>query len=94
MACRVTSYVQRPNMYAIVEFEERKCAVVPLNWLIDEQQKCHWPRTVRSQLFENMVKACKEPACSWPKYDVIKIIEVIGNFVDFPLCQFTKCKFI
>lgn len=57
-------------MYAVVEFEGRKCAVVPLNWLTEEQQKCYWPKSSAGSTFEKRVISLKEPASTWQK-DVI-----------------------
>lgn len=70
-------------MFGIVEFEHRNCAVVPLNWLIDDEKQCYWPRASSKQAFEKMVVTCKQAANSWPKYPVVKIFNVTGMYAVF-----------
>ncbi|XP_063919115.1 uncharacterized protein LOC135134383 isoform X2 [Zophobas morio] len=69
-------------MYAVVEFEDRKCAVVPLNWLLEDQQMCYWPRAATPQQFDKMISTCKEPLRSWPKYKVINVTDIKADYDD------------
>lgn len=66
-------------MYAVLEFEKRNCGVVPLT---DDEKKCYWPKSVTNKVFEDMVQGCTEAPPSWPKYNIIKIIQITGNFIN------------
>ncbi|CAH0549693.1 unnamed protein product [Brassicogethes aeneus] len=69
------------KMYAVVEFEGRKCSVVPINWLADEQKYCYWPKgNISSRNFDEIVQSCRKPEASWKKYRLIKIFKITDDF--------------
>ncbi|KAJ8930646.1 hypothetical protein NQ314_016561 [Rhamnusium bicolor] len=67
-------------MYAVVEFENRDCMVVPLSWLCDNQTKCYWPKISTEEQFYSYVKSCKDPKSSWNKYTVGMILHVEDDY--------------
>lgn len=67
-------------MFAIVEFERKKCSVVPINWLDKNQEKCFWPNGYSSKEdFLTKVKKSESPKKAWRNYSIIKIHKILGN---------------
>ncbi|CAH1107454.1 unnamed protein product [Psylliodes chrysocephalus] len=68
------------KMFAVVEFENRDCALLPLAWLFDNQKKTYWPRVAREETFLKYVKNEKKPQSSWATFAVNKILFVTGKY--------------
>lgn len=67
-------------MYAIIEFEKKECAFVPLSWLTESQTFCYWPRNTSQQGLDDMVKLNMAPKKAWPQYNVVKLLNMLGRY--------------
>ena len=71
--------VNSNKTYALVEFlngKKKECAVVPLIWLIDERQKCYWPRTKSQEVFDKLVLNNDPYDATWIKYKIHRVLKI------------------
>lgn len=64
-------------MFALVEFDGKEMAVVPLTWMDDN--RCYWPPNVTAKTYKEMARRTMNPKKSWPLYNITKIHQKGGE---------------
>lgn len=73
--------------YAIVEFEKKDCAIVPMTWICGNN--CFWPKSYKDlKMFQQLVSEYTPPSQDWPQHRIIKIHDTLG------LCTLHNMVFI
>lgn len=68
-------------MFAVIEFEGRETAVVPMIWLLDNNKHCYWPKCKSQKELDKLVQAATLPNASWPFFPVKKTVYCAGNLL-------------
>lgn len=69
------------SIYAVVQFlngTQKKCTVVPLIWLTDNNLVCYWPNTKSDVKFKALVKSMQSINCHGKKFDVYIVLNTEG----------------
>ena len=60
------------NQYAVVSFDEKEVAVVPMHWLNEDENQCWWPqdKSKESGNVTTYIKRSLPPSKNWKQLSV------------------------
>lgn len=71
------------NMYMLVEFQNNEIAVIPIEWLVDENV-CVWPPFARSSAsIMHAVRTRVKPDKTWSTYQLKRVMYRNGKSIKF-----------